>query len=87
MDDKLKAAIDELQDAISRAEADGVIADDERAELRDLVARLDDALAEPERHDGLGDQLEEAAVRFDSNYPTLSAVIRSAVDTLSGYGI
>lgn len=87
MDDQLKAAIDELQAAIARSEADGVIADDERAELRDLVARLDDALAGPDRREGLGDQLEEAAVRFDSNHPTLSAVIRSAVDTLSAYGI
>lgn len=87
MDAELKAAIDKLQSAIARSEADGVVDEDERAELRTLLSRLDDALADPDEHEGLGDQLEEAAVRFESNHPTISAVIRSAVDTLTGYGI
>lgn len=86
MDDRLKAALDDLQEAIARSEADGVIDDDEKAELRELVRRLDSVLGDDDP-DGLGEMLEEAAVRFDTRLPNLSAVIRSAVDTLAGYGI
>lgn len=87
MDSELRAAIDKLQDAIARSEADGVISDDERTELRSLAEQLTAALDAPEAHEGLGEQVEEAAIRFESNHPNLAAVIRSAVDTLSGYGI
>ena len=38
-------------------------------------------------HEGLAEQLEESAVRFESDHPTVAAVIRSAVHTLTGYGI
>ena len=88
MDARLRTLLDELQSSIRRSEADGVIDDDERAELRDLVGRLDALLAEPDsEHEGLTDSLEEAAIRFEGRHPTVAAVIRSAVDTLTGYGI
>lgn len=88
MDAKLRAVLDELQATISRAEADDKIDRDERAELRDVLGRLDDLLATPDGdHEGVSEQLERAAVRFEGNHPTLAAVIRSAVDTLTGYGI
>lgn len=87
MDAELKARIDELQAAIARSEADGVIDDEEREELRGLLSKLDAALAAPDDNEGLGEQFEEAAVRFESRHPTISAVIRSAVDTLTGYGM
>ena len=89
MDEKVRALLDELRDAIARSEADGVIDDQERAELRTLFDRLDASLAEDESVDdeGLTDALEEAAIRFEGRHPTLTAVIRSAVDTLAGYGI
>ena len=89
MDDKLRAVFDELQSAISRSEADGVIDDDERAELRSLVERIDALLDEPgsDDHEGITEQLEESAIRFEGNHPTVAAVLRSIVDTLTGYGI
>jgi hypothetical protein len=89
MDDRLRSVLDELQSAIRRSEADGVIDDAERDELRSLVDRLDDVLAESDEpgHDGLVEQLEESAIRFEGRHPTVAAVIRSAVDTLAGYGI
>ncbi len=89
MDDKLRAVLGELQTAIDRSEADGVIDEDERAELRSLVERIDTLLAEPgsDDHDGITEQLEESAIRFEGNHPTVAAVLRSVVDTLTGYGI
>lgn len=88
MEPELKDALDKLQAALARAEADNVVDDDERAELRTLVDRLGAVLADPEEdHEGVTEHLEEAAVRFDGNHPTLSAMIRAAVDTLTGYGI
>lgn len=87
MQDDLRAAIDELQDHIRRSEADGVIDDEERAQLRELVARLDTLLEQPEEHEGAIEQLEEYAIKFEGRHPTVAAVIRSAVDTLTGYGI
>jgi hypothetical protein len=35
----------------------------------------------------LAQQLEESAVRFEGDHPTIAAAIRSAVQTLTGYGI
>ena len=90
MDDQLRAVLDELQSTIRRSEADGVIDDAEREELRALTAKLDGLLAEQaedDEQDGLVDQLEESAIRFEGKHPTVAAVIRSAVDTLTGYGM
>lgn len=87
MDEKLRNALDEIQAAIRRFEADGVIDDDERAQLRELTDRLGNALDDPDEHDGLTDQLEESAIRFEGKHPTVAAVIRSAVDTLTGLGM
>ena len=89
MDDKLRAVLDELQTTIRRSEADGEIDDAERADLRAIVERLGAMLApaSAEEHDGFVDQLEESAIRFEGRHPTVAAVIRSAVDTLTGYGM
>ena len=88
MDAKLRALLDELQTSIRRSEADGVIDDDERAELRTLIDRLDGILREPDsEHEGLTESLEEAAIRFEGRHPTVAAAIRSAVHTLTGYGM
>lgn len=87
MDDKLRSVLDELKSTIRRSEADGVIDDDERQELRSLADRLDELLAEEREQDGLVDHLEESAIRFEGNHPTIAAAIRSAVHTLTGYGM
>ncbi len=88
MSDELRRLLDELGSAIEAAQADGEIDATERSHLRDLVGRVEGVLAEPEgEHHGVGDQLEEAAIRFEGRHPTIAAAIRSAVDTLSGYGI
>ena len=87
MDAKLRSLLDELQASIQRAEADGVIDDDERAELRELMDRLDTQLGASDEHEGLTDSLEEAAIRFEGRHPTVASAIRSAVHTLTGYGM
>lgn len=92
MDDQLRTLLAELADAIGRSQADGEIDDAERDELRSLLERAERALAEPDAGGADGEEsvldgLEVAAVRFEGRHPTLAAAIRSAVDTLSGYGI
>lgn len=87
MQDDLRAAIAELQATLQRSEADGVIDDEERAELRALIERLDTIVAAPDESEGAIEHLEEYAIRFEGNHPTVAAVIRSVVDTLTGYGM
>lgn len=88
MDDQIRTLLGDLQDAIQRAKADGRIDDDERAELRSLVERVEEALADPEgEHDTVVEHLESTAVRFEGDHPTFAALLRSAVNTLTGYGI
>ena len=88
MDDHLHRLLNELNEAIQRSKADGTIDAEERAELRELIASVEKVLATPEGdHDNVMDDLEAAAVRFEGRHPTVAAVIRSAVDTLTGYGI
>lgn len=88
MDDQLRHHLDELEAAIAAARADGAIDDDERAQLRDLLEQVRADLGEAEDdRSGLTQQLEESAVRFEGDHPTLAAAIRSAVQTLTGYGI
>lgn len=93
MDDQLRSVLDELQSTIRRSEADGEIDEGEREELRALSVRLHGLLADQhddakdDHQDGLVDQLEESAIRFEGKHPTVAAVIRSAVDTLTGYGM
>ncbi|MFP5578726.1 MAG: DUF4404 family protein [Acidimicrobiia bacterium] len=88
MDDKLRTHLDELEAKIAEARADGHLDDTEREELRVLLeqVRSDLGTGEADR-EGLAEQLEESAVRFESDHPTVAAVIRSAVHTLTGYGI
>lgn len=88
MDDHLRRLLNELHETIQRSQADGTIDAEEREELRDLIGSVEQALAAPEEdHDNVMDDLEAAAVRFEGRHPTVAAVIRSAVDTLTGYGI
>lgn len=87
MDDKLRSHLDELEAKIAAAKADGHLDDAERDELRELVARVRRELDEESDHEGVAEQLEDAAVRFEAGHPTLAGVIRAAVDTLTGYGI
>lgn len=88
MDDKLRSLLADLQATIDESSADGVIDEEERTELRQLARRLDGLLAEPEgEHEGLTESLEEAAIRFEGRHPTVAAAIRSAVHTLTGYGM
>lgn len=94
MKDDLRNVIDELQAAIAKAESDDVIDAEERARLRALAGRLETLLSEPEAqqgegddHEGIVDQLDEAAVSFETNHPSLATVLRGIMDTLSNYGI
>lgn len=87
MDEQLRPLLDHLQELIARAQSDDVIDDDERAALRDVISQIESALTEPDDRDGLVAHLEAAAIRFEGDHPTMAAVIRSAVDTLTGYGM
>ncbi len=88
MDDKLRTHLDELEAAIVDSRADGRIDEAERKQLRVLLERVrNDLGAGGADRDGLAEQLEESAVRFEADHPTVAAVIRSAVHTLTGYGI
>lgn len=88
MDDETNRLLRDLDEAIRRSQADGRLDDDERTELRGLLRRLEQALDEPEgEHEGVLEHLEAAAVRLDDRHPTIAGFIRSAANTLSGYGI
>ena len=87
MDDQLRSHLDELEAAISASRADGRIDDAEREQLRALVERVRTDLGAEADRGTLAEQLEESAVRFESDHPTIAAAIRSAVHTLTGYGI
>lgn len=89
MDDELRTHLDQLEAKITEARADGILDDTEREELRVLLEKVRTDLGEGVEadRDGLAEQLEESAVRFESDHPTVAAIIRSAVQTLTGYGI
>ncbi|HEX4903608.1 MAG TPA: DUF4404 family protein [Acidimicrobiales bacterium] len=87
MDEQLRSHLDELEAAIAASRADGRIDDAEREQLRALVERVRTDLGDDGDRGGLAEQLEESAVRFESDHPTIAAAIRSAVHTLTGYGI
>lgn len=90
MDDQLRSHLDELEAAITASRTDDRIDDAEREQLRALVERVRADLGGTGAgadHGGLAEQLEESAVRFESDHPTIAAAIRSAVHTLTGYGI
>jgi hypothetical protein len=87
MEDQLRAHLDELEAAIHDAGADGQIDEAERERLRELLDRVRTDLGEEDDRSGIAEQLEESAVRFESVHPTIAAAIRSAVHTLTGYGI
>jgi len=88
MDDQLRRHLDELEATLAAAREDGRIDEVERAQLRELLERVRADLGGDEGdRGGLAQQLEESAVRFEGDHPTIAAAIRSAVHTLTGYGI
>ena len=87
MDDQLRAHLDELEATLAAARADGHIDEQERERLRELLERVRADLSEPAGDRQGLNELEEAAVRFEADHPTIAAAIRSAVHTLTGYGI
>lgn len=88
MEDEVRRLLGELEETIHRAQEDGELDDQERAELLELASRVERALARPDEQDeGVVDHLEATAVRFEGEHPTLSQVLRSTIDAVSGYGI
>jgi len=87
MQDDIRTAIEELQAAFSESEADGVVTEEERAELREMVGRLNALLEEPDDHENVVDQVERVAVGFQERHPGIARVARGIVETLSNYGI
>lgn len=87
MDQELRTLLDRLDAAIDRSREGESVSDEQRAELTRLVEQVNARLHDDEDHDGLVESLERAVVRFESDHPTLAATIRSAADTLQGYGV
>jgi hypothetical protein len=88
MQDELGRLLSELDAAYQRAQEDGTVDDAERAQMAELVGRVSALLHEPtEEQDGIVEHLEVAAVRFESDHPSVAAVLRSLVGTLTSYGI
>ncbi len=53
---------------------------------KDLHGQVETALANDD-HDGLADRLEEEAIGFENEHPSLASILRQAAATLSAGGI
>jgi len=59
-----------------------------RERVKAAADALDDWLERAEEPEGgLGDRLQEAAVRFEEEHPNLSGAVRRVVDALADLGI
>ncbi len=88
MDDDTRRLLNDLDAAIHRSLADGRIDDDEKAELRSLVDRVERALGNPgHKREGVVERLESTAVRLEVDHPSLAGLLRSAAESLGASGI
>jgi hypothetical protein len=82
IDEPLQELLSQLGEAIDEAEAGG----GDPAELRRLVAQVDRRLNDDD-HDGIVDELQEEATRFEVSHPRLADALRRAVDALGALGL
>ena len=82
MHEPLNELLTQLGAAIDEAEAGG----GDPAELRRLVGQVDRRLNEDD-HDGIVDELQEEATRFEVSHPRLADALRRAVDALGALGL
>ena len=72
-------AAEESLDAESRALLEGLAGD--------IDALVGAEPAQPEHHESALEQVEEAAVRFETGYPRLAGVLQQITDALGRLGI
>jgi hypothetical protein len=86
----------ELRDALEKLHQELEQADDLDAESRqrlehlkgDIQSALDrETPTTTEHYQSLGDQLTDGILRYEISHPTLAAMMRHALDILSGAGI
>jgi hypothetical protein len=79
MDFNLRRQLEELAERLRHHGPPGPRTDE-------LQSHVSDAL-EQDRHEGLGERLEEAAVEFEAEHPDLSTTLLRVADALSAGGI
>lgn len=88
MEDALTTHLAELEEMIHRAKEDGEIDSSERADLAALVERVrDDLTAAESDHESVNERLTDAAVKFESEHPTMATALRSVSNALSALGL
>jgi hypothetical protein len=55
--------------------------------MQDIAQVLDRSHRSADTEGSVGDQLEEVAVRFESDHPRLASAVRSVIDALAKAGI
>jgi hypothetical protein len=84
---RLDQLLEELHSELGGADA---LDDDAKEQLRDIARQIEDAIG-PEDDKSLGsdalDQLEEAAVDFQTEHPRLAGILAQITDTLGKLGI
>ena len=87
MKQRLNQLLEELHTELGSAKA---LDQQAKEQLRDIAREIEGAVG-PDEDKGLGseamNQLEEAAVGFESEHPRLAAVVHNIVDTLGKMGI
>lgn len=84
MEDQLRRLLDELRVAVDHTDTTA----ESRAELRGLVEAIEARLESSEGDDeGLGESLNDAALRFETEHPSLGETLRSVVHGLGASGI
>jgi hypothetical protein len=81
---ELRSLLQDLADKLHLPGGDDTTANTDRAEA--LRGEVDKAI-ETDDHEGLSDRLEEDAVAFESDHPSLAQTIRSVIDALSAGGL
>jgi hypothetical protein len=82
MEEPLNELLAQLGTAIDEAEAGG----GDPAELKRLVGRVDRRLNDDDR-DGIVDELQVEATKFEVSHPRLADALRRAVDALGALGL
>jgi hypothetical protein len=81
---ELRVMLQDLAEKLHLAGGDDAAAPNDRAVA--LRGEVDKAL-ETDDHEGLSDRLEEDAVAFESDHPSLAQTIRGVIDALSAGGL
>lgn len=80
----LKQQLQQLHDALQQhPELDG----ESQQLLKTIAADIADQGGRGEPSDDLSDQVQQQAIRFEQEHPTVSEILRQIVDTLGRIGV